>query len=622
MSFDAQCKTAIALLQAGRSSEAVAAFCLIPEQARTASIWCNLGLAYQQSGSLEAALRSLDLALVLVPEFVDAWYNRGVTLNHLGRTHEAKKAYENVLEREPSHLGATLNLGICQVALKEYGAAKQALGKVLDMTPDLGLAWYWQGIVFLELEDWREAATSLGHAARLIPDNVDVWTGLARYFLNLHEFENALKMLERAFALEPDHFYAHYYQGNALRELGHYEQAIAAYQRALILKPKSVESLANLGVCYELSHDFETALYYAEKVLEIEPDHSIGLFNRANALGDLGRLQEALTQYNELAARGSPPKGYRMNKATCLLRLGDYEQGWPLYEGRWENAHVLDKFHFDQPLWLGQTPLAGLRILLHSEQGFGDTLHFCRYVKQVKALGAHVILQAQEPLLPLLRSLKNVDELIGKYQERPAFDVHCPLLSLPLAFQTTRQTIDSTVPYLWAEGQSTQKWREHLEKSNKPVVGLCWQGATSYRFDFRRSIPLQALAPLGALVDRFDFVVLQKELTDTDLATLATFPWIKVLPERSDFADSAALMEATDLVVSVDTAMGHLAGALAKPAALLLPTVASWRWLDHELRSPWYPLTRMFWQSKAGDWSEPVQALVQSMLAWEGGALV
>lgn len=621
MNFDEQNLAAVALLQAGRSEEAAAIFCQIPEHLRTATVWINLGLAYQQVGSLEASLQCLDLALVLAPQAVDAWYNRGVTLNHMGRNLEAKSAYEKVLERVPSHLHATLNLGICQVALKGYKVALSLLAKVLLEQPDQGLAWYWQAMALMELERWDEAAASFEQACRLMPGNCDALIGLACSQLHLRNFEKTIQVLDQAFALEPESFSGHYYRGNALRELEHYPQAIASYEHALSLNPQSVETLANMGVCYELMHDFETSLVCYEKVLAIEPQNTVGLFNSANALGDLGRLHEAIARYDELVATGHPTPGYRVNKAFCLLKLGDYAQGWPLYEGRWENPHIADRYHFDQPIWLGGTSLRGVRILLHSEQGLGDTLQFCRYVKQVKALGAHVILQVQDPLLPLLTSLKNVDELIGKNQELPAFDVHCPLLSLPLAFKTTRESIDGTLPYLWADEQAIQKWHGRLGHRHKPVVGLAWQGAKAYRFDFRRSMPLNALEPLGALADRFDFVVLQKDLTPLDLETLATFPWVRVLPEQLDFADAAALVAAVDCVVSVDTALAHLAGALAKPAALLLPTVADWRWVDHEPRSPWYPSTRMFWQTKTGDWSGPVQALIQSLLVWKGGPL-
>ena len=621
LNFERQNQVAIAMLQAGRNVDAVAAYCLIPEHARTASVWSNLGLAYQQSGLLESALQSLDRALVLAPDFVDAWYNRGVTLNHLGRNQEAKSTYEKVLEREPTHLGATLNLGICLVALCEYKEALSVLDKVLITQADQGLAWHWQGMAWTELEKWGEAAAAFEQAASLLTDHYETWIGLAGAYLELKDFERTLEAVEKALQYSPNDFTGLYYRGNALRELERFQEAIVAYESALLLEPKSIEALANIGVCHERLHDFQTALYYYDQILVIDPNHTVGLFNSANALADLGRLHEALNRYEALYATGNPTKGYRVNKSFCLLKLGRYEQAWPLYEGRWENPHPADAYQFDQPIWLGETPLNGRRILLHCEQGLGDTLQFCRYVKQVKAQGAYVILRVQDSLVSLMSTLQNVDLLLGKSQPLPVFDVHCPLLSLPLAFKTTRASVDGTVPYLWADNLVTEIWKKRLGRGAKPVVGLAWQGAKAYRFDFRRSMPLAALTPLLALSDQFDFVVLQKDLTDLDLEVLSKHPLLKVLPEQTDFADAAALVAALDLVVSVDTALGHLAGVLGKPAAILLPTVADWRWVVNEARSPWYPNTRLFWQSQVGDWMGAVQALVEYLRGWDKPSL-
>lgn len=605
---------ATGLLQKGDSARAQQLYEQIPPQARSALVWSNLGLAQQLNGKLDEALASFERALALAPNFVDAWYNGGVTLNHLGRNALAKAAYERVLALASTHEGARLNLGICQHALGNYEDARNQLGTVLRQNPELPLGWYWRGMALLELKQWTDAQECFEQTLRRWPQNSEAMVGLGNAYLNRDLFEQALSMLDQAQALiGSQRFDIAYYRGNALRGLGRYLEAIEAYRTALSFKPNSIESLANLGVCYEQCHDFATALQCYDALLAVEPDNPVGLFNSANALGDLGRLHEAIERYNMLEATGRSLPGRELNLSICLLKLGDYEHGLPLYESRLETPHPADTYHFEQPMWLGDAPLTGKRILLHTEQGIGDTLQFCRYVRQVKALGAYVILRAQDALVPLLSSLQHVDELVGKKQALPAFDTHCPLLSLPLAFKTRLDNVEATVPYLWADAARVQKWQNVLAPRSKPVVGLSWQGAKAYRFDFRRSMPLSALEPLFSCADKVDFVVLQKDLSPDDLAILARYPQVRVLPEQVDFSDAAALVAAIDLVISVDTAIAHLGGALGKPTWILLPSVADWRWVVNQTRTPWYPYTHLFWQSEVGKWSGPVQAISQAL---------
>jgi tetratricopeptide (TPR) repeat protein len=616
MNFNAPLNQAIAFLQAGRSAEAVQAYGQIPPGLRTASVWSNLGLAHQQIGELDSALECFAQALLLVPDFVDAWYNQGVTLNHLGRNLEARQAYEKVLALSPSHGSARLNLGICLVALKESQAALDELSGVLADQPDMVLPWYWQGMAFLDLKKWVEAAASFEQAVCLQFDHYDALIGLGNAYLQLAEFEKAQRVLEQALALEPNAFASHYYLGNALRELGQLPQAIAAYEKALTFEPTSVEALANIGVSHERLYDFEQALYYFNQIVEVEPDNPVGLFNSANALADTGRLTEAIERYERLAQIDPVMLGRRVNAAFCYLKLGDFERGWPLYEGRWEKPHAADHFEFDAPLWLGETSLQGKRILLMCEQGFGDTIQFCRYAKQVKNLGAHVILCVQAPLLSLLRSLDHVDELVAKGEELPAFDMYCPLLSLPLAFKTTPETVDRNIPYLSVDAEKVAFWKTALSPASKPIVGVVWQGNPLHKHDFRRSIALTDLARVFSQSEKFDFVVLQNELTPADNDLLAQFPQVKVLPQRTDFAETAALIACVDIVITIDTAVGHLAGALGKVTWLLLASVTDWRWTVGEIRTPWYPSTQLFWQSRAGDWAGTVEALEESMRGW------
>jgi Glycosyltransferase family 9 (heptosyltransferase) len=298
-----------------------------------------------------------------------------------------------------------------------------------------------------------------------------------------------------------------------------------------------------------------------------------------------------------------------------LLRLltGDFAGGWPQYEWRWK-THPLAaaKRDFAQPLWRGVEPIAGKTILIHSEQGFGDAIQFCRYVPLLAARGARVILEVERPLLGLMRELAGVAMVVAKGDALPDCDLQCPLLSLPLAFGTQIETIPSQTPYLAAPVPAASSWSARLGPklgpNPRPRIGLAWSGRPTYRNDHIRSISLHALLPL--LDVDATFVSLQKDVRSEDVALLQQRRDILHFGDAlADFSDTAALISQLDLVISADTAVAHLAGALARPVWILLPFVPDWRWLLDRDDSPWYPTARLFRQSQARKWGEVVETI-------------
>ncbi len=331
------------------------------------------------------------------------------------------------------------------------------------------------------------------------------------------------------------------------------------------------------------------------------PDLVQGHNNLGRALEALNRHEAAVESYARAAALAPDYAGAQWNLALARLALGDFAAGWAGYEWRWRNGDLCER-RFAEPPWRGE-PLAGRTILVHAEQGLGDTVHFARYVPLLAARGARVMLEVQRPLLRLLASLAGIERLYVAVDPLPARDCHVPLLSLPGLFATTLETIPADVPYLGAASERVAKWAALMAPMAAPCIGFAWAGSATNRNDRNRSMPLEALLPLFEIAGP-SFFSLQKEMRPGEAEMLARFPEVHALGDRlEDFADTAAAMAQLDVVISVDTAAAHLAGALARPLWLLLPFAAEWRWLRQRETSPWYPTARPFRQPQPGDWA-------------------
>ncbi|WP_020167237.1 MULTISPECIES: tetratricopeptide repeat protein [Methylotenera] len=440
-------------------------------------------------------------------------------------------------------------------------------------------------------------------------------------------------------------------QALAYHQNGHWSQALDLYQQVLADHPHQANVLNNVGIILQQIKRNDDALTYFELALAIEPDHPPSLFNRGNVLRSLNRPQDAVHSYDQvlqtmpnhpevlnnkgnalralnrlddaqenyqLALTHAPDYAdARWNAGLCFLLAGHYQPGWQEYEWRWASELHAEKHLFTQSLWDGTDSLQGKTILLHAEQGLGDTLQFCRYASLVKTLGATVVLEVQPQLVNLIRTLKGVDLLIARGHSLPKFDYHCPLLSLPKAFATKLDTIPHTSAYIAIDAKKVRAWRNKLGgtglvNQSKSRVGLIWAGSATHSNDHNRSIALQELA---SIVDQnADFYGLQKKLREGDAEFFHQHPQIKYLGGHiKDFTDTAAIITLMDVVITVDTAVAHLAGAMGKPVWILLPYSPDWRWLLGRSDSPWYPTARLFRQTAIGDWSSVLQEVKQAL---------
>jgi tetratricopeptide (TPR) repeat protein len=420
------------------------------------------------------------------------------------------------------------------------------------------------------------------------------------------EFSRALELFERAIALNPGHAESYYKRGNVLKNLGRLPAAIASYDQAIERKPDYAFAYCNRGVTQQALGLMLEALSSYESAIAHDPSDAVTHYNRALLLQECARWDEVLESYDRAIAIDPMYADAQYNRSLALLYCGDFEPGWRSYEWRWKNAKRLglgEVRNFPQPLWLGEQPLAGKRLLLHSEGGLGDTIQFCRYAQLAAARGAKVFLEIQAPLQDLLSGVHGVSEVIVKGGAVPEFDYHCPLMSLPLAFRTTLDSIPPAPGGLQSDKTKVARWNSLHQIQQIPRIGLVWSGNPNNAIDQRRSIRLADL--VARLPAGFEYFRLQREVRREDQAVLDSSPIIRSDNfDVQDFLHTAALCACMDLVISVDTSIAHLSGTLGRPTWLLLPFIPDWRWLRDREDSPWYPTMRLFRQRTSGDWSE------------------
>jgi tetratricopeptide (TPR) repeat protein len=617
-----------------------------PDQPRLLQL---LGTAELTLGHNEESVALFSRLLMADPDQPAAYSNRGVALQKLGRLDDALTDFDTALALQPDHADALNNRGGVLNQMGRHDEALASLDRLLALTPGAARAHNNRGNALRQLGRPAEALAAYDRAIALDAGFVEAHNNRGAVLLKLQRPEEALAAFDRAIALRPNHAKAHNNRGNALQALQRHNEALTAYTAAIDLDSTYAEAYNNLGnllhfaVTRSVGDDeddirrrFTAALDCFDRAIALKPDYAAAYANRSNVLRGLGRYDEALADCDRAVAlapeqaeahnnRGGVLRGMLRldeaqacfdraiardpecaeaywNLALVKLMSGDLAAGLPLYEWRWRATMLKDYVRsFARPLWLGDAPLDGKTLLIHAEQGFGDAIQFCRYAPIAAARGAHVVIETQKALLPLLATLKGDFVFVETGRELPDFDYHCPIMSLPLAFKTTLDTIPGETPYLFADPEKRLAWRKKLGDKKARRIGLAWSGQPGLLSDRNRSLPLGALAPL--LDKPYEFHALQKDIRPRDAETLKDFPQLALhRDELNDFADTAALTAEMDLVISVDTVIAHLAGSMAKPVWILLPQMGEWRWLLNRSDSPWYASARLF-RPQAGDWN-------------------
>jgi tetratricopeptide (TPR) repeat protein len=530
-----------------------------------------------------------------------------------GQFSGAARLYAAVLAHQPNNFDALHLLGLLNYQQGHLGEALRCIAAALRSNSRSieGLANH--GLVLHALGRYEDAVASYDQALALEPRAPEILNGRGNALTQLGRHQDALDSFDRALAIRPDYLLAAYNRGTCLFESGRAEEALRDFDRALAIDPHHVETLGNRGNALFKLNRIEAALTAYDAALAISPHHPRLLHNRAHALRQLGRPTEALTTITTAIDSGGADPEIRYEQALIQLTLGAFRAGWAGYEWRWQTREFApQRRDFRQPLWLGEQPLLGKTILLHAEQGFGDTIQFARYLSVVAGLGARVILEVQAELNTLMRGLDAVDTVVARGEPLPQFELQCPLASLPLACKTEIATIPASIPYIAVSPDRVAVWRKRLPQRSL-LVGLAWAGRPSHPNDRNRSLAFERLVPLLATPGAC-FVSLQYDVCSEDDSILRQHPDILRLgQEVKDFADTAAIISVLDVVVSVDTAVAHLAGALGKPLFLMLPHAADFRWLVGRQDSPWYPAARLFRQPRFGDWETVVTQVGEAL---------
>jgi tetratricopeptide (TPR) repeat protein len=547
----------------------------------------------------------------LSPQQAEAALREAVSLHQQGQLGPAEKNYARILKSYPDQFDALHLLGLLKLQSGKAGEAQRLIASALKVNPSSPDALANLGLVLTALKRPADALASFDKALAIDHDHFEALANRGNVLLDLDRAEEALVCFVRVLAREPRHLPARVNRGNALMALGQADAAIREYDEALTLKGDDTHALMNrASALFRVGRYADAAAGY-DKLLSLMPAHADALSARGQALQALGRHDDALEAYAKAISVKRDFAHAHFNEALALLTVGEYARGFAEYEWRWKRAGIVRR-NPGKPLWLGEYPLGRKTILLHAEQGLGDTIMFARYAPLLARAGATVILEVQPALKSLLGGLEGVT-VLAEGEKLSAFDVHCPLGSLPLATKTTLDTVPADVPYLRASEEAVAKWRSCIGELPGKKIAIAWAGNRDHINDRNRSIALTQLRPLLE-TPGFSFVSIQRELRENEQNLSDEAPNIThVGTELADFTDTAAVVSLCDAVVTVDTSVAHLAAALGRPTSILLPFWPDWRWTLDRDASPWYPQARLFRQGADGNW-DAVIARVQAAL--------
>lgn len=522
-----------------------------------------------------------------------------------------------MLDRDAGNVEALGLMGVIAVKKRKLDRALPLLIDATTVFPDDASLHMHLGAAHLLMGRPAEALPPLDRALALDPDDAVALNIRACVLGSLHRHGESVACCDRAIRLKPDYVAAWVNRGNALVELDQHEQALQSFESALAIEPASIGAINNCANALKALGRHEEALQRYDDALASQPAFAEAAFNRSVTLAEMGRIREALKGYVQTLRIQPDHLLARYNASLCRLLLGDFRGAW-LDHDSWIARAARDgkQRHFTQPRWQGKREAVdGKTILLHADEGLGDTLQFARYAYELSAMGARVVLEVQRPLQRVLRALAPACKVVPRGARLPKFDLHCPLMGLPTVCRTDLATIPARGPYIVSDPRLESRWRKRLDtlrSGTRPRIGIVWSGNPAHANDTNRSIPLGELASLF----RFDadWISLQKEVRDTDATVLGSHGSIRHFGRYiHDFADTAAIIAQTDLVLTVDTSVAHLAGAMGRPVWILLPKLPDWRWLLDRSDSPWYPSARLFRQRHRGNWTGVVRSVRRAL---------
>jgi len=605
-------RVAVGHHQAGRLAEAEAIYRQILAQVPGhADALHLLGVLAGQTGRLDVAFDLISRAIAVNPGAAIYHCNLSDICRRAGHPEQAIACARRAIQLDPKDVHALHNLSAALIDAGQPDEAISGCRRVLELSPDFVEAHNNLGNALRAIGQLDAAIAAYRGAIALRPDYAEAHNNLGVTLNDQKHFEDAIAAFRRAIESKPDYADGHYNLGSVLKERGRFDEAISELWRAIELNPRIVKAHINLGAVLADRDRLDEAISSYRRAIELDPGSALAHGNLGDALMKKGLFGEASATLDRAIQLDPDLPLAHFNRALILLMRGDFQRGWPEYQWRARAQPPFMFSHDDLPRteWNGGE-LQGRTILLHAEQGLGDTLQFVRYVPLVAARGGRIVLACQRELVRLFDGFPGVERIMTFGDPSSQFDFHCPLLSLPLAFSTDLNSIPAQTPYLRPDPKLADRWKLKIEP-HRLKVGLVWAGASGHKLDRLRSITLPQLAPL-ADVPGVQFLSLQKgpAASQPRPPRLNLIDWTD---ELHDFADTAGLVANLDLVITVDTAVAHLAGAMGMRVWVLLPFVPDWRWLLNRDDSPWYPTLRLFRQKSRGDWAGVIQAVAEAL---------
>jgi tetratricopeptide (TPR) repeat protein len=578
-----------------------------------ATFHCNLGIVQQRRGQLDQAIASYQRALGFRSDYASAHYNLGIAWREKGQIARAIDCHRRALELKPDYAEAHNELGNDLAQTGQLDQAIASYQKAIAIQPDFAEAIHNLGSAYKSRGRIDEAIACYQRSLELKPGWSKAHNHLGNAFKSVGRFDEAIACYQRALALNPTDAEVHNNLGVALAGKGQIDQAIVSYMRALHLRPTFAGAYYNLGRAFEERGEVDRAIQSYRQAIVIDKNLAEAYNNLAGLVGRSGRDEDALALYRRAIQISPNCAEYHWNLALRLLASGQFEEGWEEFEWRLNYQALGLRRDFTPPQWHGEN-LAGKTLLMHVEGGYGDAIQFIRYAPLLRGRAGKLILECQLELVRLFSGLDGIDAVIARGQELPEFDYQIPLIGLPRVFKTDLTNIPSAVPYLKALPDDLSRWRDRLKSDGRLKVGLAWAGrARPGPSDGRtRSVNIfESLARLSGA----QFFSLQKG-PESRQPRPAGLNLTDFMADVIDFADTAALIQQLDLVITVDSAVAHLAGALAKPVWVLIPFVVEIRWLMERSDSPWYPTMRLFRHPPQGDWQTPMHQIAEELSEW------
>jgi tetratricopeptide (TPR) repeat protein len=604
---------AMRLLQAGQPGEAERVLApLLRQSPANADALALLALSFAQRDENTRADELLAQALKLSPDNLTAQVNHAKVLTKLDRWPEVVAAATAVLEKRPGHMEARRLRGQAFAALKHDD---QALADLDAVTTDNVATLLMRAKLRYTAGRAADAVADYDRIIALAPAHWEALNNRGIALEVLQRYDDAFASYERAVALNPTNTSALHNRAACLLTLRRHPEALPLFRHLIEIEPASADNWTGHGAALASLLHFDEAIASFDKALALDPQSVRALVSRGTVLAAMDRTPEALTDYRHALRLDPGNATAHANLAFALLADGNLADGFVEYEWRRKDGPIqLSSRRFDKPEWQGEQ-IAGKTLLLHPEQGLGDILQFARFVPELCAQGANVIVEVPGALEALMQTLPGNATIVRTGTPLPPYDLHAPLMSLGQKLNLTLETIPAHVPYLHVPADRQTKWRSRMPPLAKPRVGLCWSGNPAHSNDRARSIPFDRFASIAAMPD-VAYVNLQRDLRDGDKAAFAASNRIaNLMPDVADLADTAALIAELDLVICVDTSIAHLAGALAKPVWILIATSADWRWLKRREDSPWYPTARLFRQTEHGDWDTVIDRVRAELAA-------